>query len=258
MTFPTLTFSPSLPQIILVVAALVVLIADLLIANKRVLGWFSLVAVLGALAVTLFVLPRASPDVPEHGAGRWPGAVRQRGRLDRGRAGDPACRSSAPTTSPGTPAPYYALMLLATAGMIVMAIANDFMMIFLGLEILSLALYILVGFNRKDAALGRGRAEVLPAGRIRQRLLPLRHRADLRRDRHDQSDRDRPGHPAAVGLPAVRAAAADRRRAAARRLRLQGGAGPLPHVDARRLPGRADAGDRVHVGGDQGRRVCRA
>ncbi len=41
---------------------------------------------------------------------------------------------------------YYALMLLATVGMMIMAAATSFLTIFLGIEMLSLALYILCGF----------------------------------------------------------------------------------------------------------------
>src|SRR2546421_9468573 len=41
---------------------------------------------------------------------------------------------------------YYALMLLATIGMMIMAAATSFLTVFLGLEMLSLALYILSGF----------------------------------------------------------------------------------------------------------------
>jgi len=43
---------------------------------------------------------------------------------------------------------YYALLLAATLGMILMAASNDLITIFLGLELMSLALYILVGFRR--------------------------------------------------------------------------------------------------------------
>jgi NADH-quinone oxidoreductase subunit N len=45
---------------------------------------------------------------------------------------------------------YYALVLFATAGMLMMSGSNDLMMIFLGLEILSIATYILAGFRRTD------------------------------------------------------------------------------------------------------------
>src|SRR2546428_3197305 len=41
---------------------------------------------------------------------------------------------------------YYALFLLATIGMMLMAAAASFLTIFLGLEMLSMALYILCGF----------------------------------------------------------------------------------------------------------------
>ena len=43
---------------------------------------------------------------------------------------------------------YYALILLSTLGMIFMAAANDLIMIFLGLELMSIALYILAGFRK--------------------------------------------------------------------------------------------------------------
>ena len=49
---------------------------------------------------------------------------------------------------------YYALMLLAATGMLAMVTASDFMTIFLGLEIFSLALYILVGYYRNDLRSG--------------------------------------------------------------------------------------------------------
>ncbi len=43
---------------------------------------------------------------------------------------------------------YYALLLFAAAGMLMMCGSNDLMMIFLGLEILSIATYVLAGFRR--------------------------------------------------------------------------------------------------------------
>src|SRR6187399_2369369 len=45
---------------------------------------------------------------------------------------------------------YYALLLFAGAGMLMMCGSNDLMMIFLGLEILSIATYVLAGLRRKD------------------------------------------------------------------------------------------------------------
>ncbi len=68
---------------------------------------------------------------------------------------------------------YYALMLLATVGMMIMAAAISFLTVFLGLEMLSLALYILCGFVH----------EVFPAQFICIGLLALRHLPDLWRYR---------------------------------------------------------------------------
>jgi len=45
---------------------------------------------------------------------------------------------------------YYALILLSTLGMMFMAAANDLIMIFIGLEISSIATYILAGYLRDD------------------------------------------------------------------------------------------------------------
>jgi len=45
---------------------------------------------------------------------------------------------------------YYALLLFATAGMLVMSGSNELVMVFLGLETLSIATYVLAGFRRTD------------------------------------------------------------------------------------------------------------
>ncbi len=45
---------------------------------------------------------------------------------------------------------YYAIVLLATAGMFLMAAANDLIVLFLGLETMSLAAYVLAGIWRPD------------------------------------------------------------------------------------------------------------
>src|SRR6185295_349812 len=45
---------------------------------------------------------------------------------------------------------FYALLLFATVGMIMMAGSNELIMVFLGLEILSIATYVMAGFRRTD------------------------------------------------------------------------------------------------------------
>jgi NADH-quinone oxidoreductase subunit N len=46
---------------------------------------------------------------------------------------------------------YYSLLLLASSGMSLMAASGDLILTFLGLEILSIATYVLAGFKRSDA-----------------------------------------------------------------------------------------------------------
>jgi NADH-quinone oxidoreductase subunit N len=45
---------------------------------------------------------------------------------------------------------YYALVLFSTAGMVMMATANDLLVVFIALEILSIAVYVLTGIRRDD------------------------------------------------------------------------------------------------------------
>ena len=45
---------------------------------------------------------------------------------------------------------FYPLLLLATAGMVMLASANDLLMVFVSIEVLSLALYVMVGLARHD------------------------------------------------------------------------------------------------------------
>ena len=49
-------------------------------------------------------------------------------------------------------AEFYVLMLLSASGGIFMAAANDLIIVFLGLEVLSIALYVLAGYHRRRAA----------------------------------------------------------------------------------------------------------
>lgn len=51
---------------------------------------------------------------------------------------------------------FHALVLFATAGMLVMAGARDLLMVFIGLELMSIAIYVLVGFDRLDERSAEG------------------------------------------------------------------------------------------------------
>jgi NADH-quinone oxidoreductase subunit N len=55
-----------------------------------------------------------------------------------------------------TPGDYYAVLLLAIAGMVLMAIATDLLTIFLALEVLSIGVYVLTGLRRDHPASSEG------------------------------------------------------------------------------------------------------
>ena len=51
---------------------------------------------------------------------------------------------------------FHALVLFATAGMLLMAGARDLLMVFIGLELMSISIYVLVGFDRLDERSAEG------------------------------------------------------------------------------------------------------
>ena len=68
-------------------------------------------------------------------------------------------------------AEFYPLVLYATAGMSLLASANDLIMVFIALEVLSLALYILVGLARKDAGSQEGALKYFLLGAFSSAIL---------------------------------------------------------------------------------------
>ena len=85
---------------------------------------------------------------------------------------------------------YYTLMLLAALGMMLMSAASNLMIIFVGLEMLSLALYILCGHRHRPPPLAGSGHEILPPQLVRLGVPALWHGAHLWRDWHDESHRD--------------------------------------------------------------------
>ena len=159
---------------------------------------------------------------------------------DRCRGRDPDCR--APTSSRSRPGASSTriLVALATLGMMLMISANDLMALYVGLELQSLALYVIAAFQRDNVRSTEAGVKYFVLGSVASGMLlfgasliygfcggtafvQISRRAARRpgcRVRHHR----RPG---------VRG----------RRPRLQGVGRAVPHVDARRLRGLADAGD---------------
>ncbi len=154
------------PELVLAVFALLILLTDLLLpqpgksgktpgdgGNFIVLPVLSLVGLLGALAASI-ILFNFGDYLPafNHMVGSDPGTLYAFFIILTASALgillSPAYLKRLNLLHQGE---YYALMLLSTVGMMIMVAATSFLTIFLGLEMLSLALYILCGFVMRRA-----------------------------------------------------------------------------------------------------------
>ena len=135
---------------------------------------------------------------------------------------------------------YLALMLFSAVGMLAMTTANDLIVVFLALEILSIPLYVLAAFDRRRLSSQEAGIKYFVLGAFSSAIflygIALVYGAT--------------GTTSLTGIqrPSSRAMCCPSRarcwrgsRAAPGRPRLQGRGSPVPHVDARRLRGRADA-----------------
>ncbi len=144
-----------LPEVVLTLAALAVLLVVSWRhrgpADSRLAGWLSLAA-LALTAGSLVMLARIAPDEPGIGqmialdAFRFVGSglvllvaagsvLASLGYLERERLVAPE---------------YYVLVLLAVVGMLFMVNALDLIVVFLGLETMSVAVYVLAGYDRAN------------------------------------------------------------------------------------------------------------
>jgi NADH-quinone oxidoreductase subunit N len=146
-------FRATLPETALEVAALVVLIADLSFLRKATLATrVAVAAVLGSLGcvVALVLLPCAGSTGYRFGdelllASGGIAAVAQSGILVLTIL---TLLLFIGSTFTRHAAEYVAVVLMAAAGALVVASAQDLLIIFVGLELLSLGLYILTAFNK--------------------------------------------------------------------------------------------------------------
>ncbi len=129
------------------------------------------------------------------------------------------------------------LMLLASLGMMLMVSSNSFLSLYMGLELQSLALYVLAAFNRDNLRSDRSGPQIFRPGRPVVRHAALRHLADLWLHRFDRVRGHRQGHHRQRRQPGRDL----RHRVPDRGPGLQGLGRAVPYVDARRVRGRADA-----------------
>ncbi len=152
MDSTTLNIASTLPQLVVAGTGMLVMIADALSGRRRK-GWIAYLALaglvvgLGCVALRGIGLPAFDGMLAADGLSAAFAVVLigaavlsvlmamgylQREGLD--------------------PGPYYALVLFATTGSLVMAAATDLIAVFIGLEVLSISLYVLAGYAKGDAA----------------------------------------------------------------------------------------------------------
>jgi NADH-quinone oxidoreductase subunit N len=151
ISFPTLNFLVIAPEIVVLITALLVMMADLFLGKEQKgrLAWVSLVGVLAAAGLSYYIWDGSDPALQDmlvaDGYALFLNLVILTAAAlailfsveYTGRAG--LARGE-----------YYTLLLLSTTGMMLMAAATNLVTIFMALEILSIALYVLVGLNRAE------------------------------------------------------------------------------------------------------------
>lgn len=177
-------FATLAPLITVVTGALLVLVLDLVLPVERSRGWV-FVASLGAVAVAAFYAFQqwtASAANPGGTTTFFGAYVNDRFTLLshllillasglsmllslswREMQEEPELRED----SSG----YLSLLLLATAGMMVMVAAGNLITLFVGLELLSLALYVLVGFSRRKPVAREGALKYFILGSVAAGVL---------------------------------------------------------------------------------------
>jgi NADH-quinone oxidoreductase subunit N len=153
MTIPTINMLAVLPQTIVIATALLVLIVDAASRNERfdrqVLPWLSLLGIVLAGAAAVWLSLGEAQQFQNMAVADGYSLAFMLVILAAAALAVLLAQATVPHISPQAGA-YYALLLLSVAGMMFMGAALDLLVVFLALEILSLALYILVGFNRDE------------------------------------------------------------------------------------------------------------
>ncbi|MCC6626842.1 MAG: NADH-quinone oxidoreductase subunit N [Chloroflexi bacterium] len=161
MVFPEVDFSLMAPQLIVLALALALIVVDLILLrnHERLLTWLSLIGFGGALVATIWLGVVGLPG--PGGVTRLPSASTFGGMV----RWDPLAvffmvviLSAAlltvlisATYMPlrRMPLPEYLMVLaLGTLGMMLTASAGDLVMIFIGIELSSVAIYVMTGFQR--------------------------------------------------------------------------------------------------------------
>src|SRR5436190_3472151 len=151
---PILKWSLIAPELFVCITAVVVMLLDAFVrpTQRWITGGISLAGLAGAAVATILLWAKGTPA---------PDAFNGMIVLDEVRLGFTLIfllvsaltllLSTVWVENEQLPAgEFHSLLLFATVGMMLMASGNDLVIIFLGLEILSIATYVLAGFRRTD------------------------------------------------------------------------------------------------------------
>jgi NADH-quinone oxidoreductase subunit N len=142
---------PILPEILLLVLVIIVLTADLFWrAGRRYLGWLTFAGLaLTLVAAMVFSRPAGASSLVFGGMLRhdWPAFSFQVVFLF---AAAVTCLLSIGLSDIGDQGEYYALVVVSTLGMSLMAASADLIMLYLSIETTSIPLYVLAGYLKRD------------------------------------------------------------------------------------------------------------
>lgn len=142
------------PEIIVALTAFVVMLVDMFISDKRFAGGVGLLGLIGAAAATFAMFSRSpAPAFQDMAVSDGYSLVLNLIFITTA-ALSILLSLSYLEGQDMQRGEYYALILFSTVGMMMMGAATDLIIIFMGLEIMSIALYILAAFNRNRLSSG--------------------------------------------------------------------------------------------------------
>ena len=151
ISIPSLDLMVVAPEIVVLATALLVMIIDLFLPRdqKGRLAWLSLVGLVAAAGLSLYMW--AGPALQPQNMLAADGYALFLNLVILAAASLAILFSVDYTKRIGlAQGEYYTLLMVSTAGMMLMAASVNLITIFLSLEILSIALYVLVGLNRAE------------------------------------------------------------------------------------------------------------
>ncbi len=150
---PTLNLVALAPQIVLVITVILVMLFDMVVADKRVMGYVSLLGLGLAALVCVGLLGRPAQAIQNMAVSDGYSLILNLVFIATA-ALSILIALSYLSDHDMQRGEYYTLLLFSTIGMMLMGAAADLIVVFLGLEIMSIALYVLAAFNRRQASSG--------------------------------------------------------------------------------------------------------